>query len=410
MANPLLISLGSNIQSLASGALSSLIGGSMSRNNTRSMMRFQDSLNDQNALDAYNRQRSLMEDAASIQKRGMIKAGYNTAFGSNGSVMSVSNPSSSSVGLGSVDSNKMPSSFQTLIDAKNADSNAKVADAHSKLLDSQRVGQDIQNDYSVANILSDIDNKVADTRDKNSKARYQELKNNLLNKYGDRQEGATTGILENQEAQTAEDAALAGINRQIAQSTRPDKEAYAHELVENEKKKGKLLDAQVVTENGKVLVQQSEIAKNFADAENTREDTKGKVIDNEVKAATKADTIATLKSQRVKAWYDAQPKRVIDILLTSQACRNAIAALQNGRDLSFSEFRALAAVLGYENAGALANSLLSYLLKVKKANLLLLLLLIIIIAILSQILHNKFSNFRLYYMNKYLSNCSKLIL
>nr|DAM04101.1 MAG TPA: hypothetical protein [Microviridae sp.] len=135
MANPLLNSLGSNITSLATGALSSLIGGSLSNHATRSMMRFQDSLNDQNALDAYNRQRSLMEDAASIQKRGMIKAGYNSAFGSNGSVMSVSSPSSSSVGLGSVDSNKMPSSFQTLLDAKDTESNAKVADSHSHLLD-----------------------------------------------------------------------------------------------------------------------------------------------------------------------------------------------------------------------------------------------------------------------------------
>lgn len=361
----LLNAIGSNVQSLANGALSSLIGGSISSHFSKSMMRYQDKLNDQNALDAYNRQRELMGDAASLQKQGMLKAGYNTAFGSNGSVMSAGSSQMSSVGQSGM-GNSMPNSFQSMLDAKSVESNAKVADSHSKLLDSQRVGQDIENDYKVANILSDIDNKVADTRDKNSKARGQELKNYFLNKYGDRQEGATTGILESQEAETAENAAIAGINRQIAQSTRPDKEAYAHELVENEKKKGKLLDAQVVTEKGKVLVQRSEIAKNYSDAENTREDTKGKVIDNEVKAATKADTIATLKSQRVKAWYDAQPKRVIDILLTSQECRNAIAALQNGRDLSFSEFRALAAVLGYENAGALANSLLSLFTKGKK--------------------------------------------
>lgn len=265
----LLNSIGSNVQNMANGALSSLIGGSISSHFSKSMMRFQDKLNDQNALDAYNRQRELMGDAASLQKQGMLKAGYNTAFGSNGSVMSAGSSQMSSVGQSSM-GNSMPNSFQSMLDAKDTESKAKVAAAHSKLLDSQRVGQDIQNDYSVANILSDIDNKVADTRDKNSKARYQELKNNLLNKYGDRQEGATTGILENQEAESAENAAIAGINRQIAQSTRPDKEAYAHELVENEKKKGKLLDAEVVTENGKVLVQQSEIAKNYASADESR--------------------------------------------------------------------------------------------------------------------------------------------
>lgn len=265
----LLNAIGSNVQSLANGALSSLIGGSISSHFNKSMMRYQDKLNDQNALDAYKRQRELMGDAAFLQKQGMLKAGYNTAFGSNGSVMSAGSSQMSSVGQSSM-GNSMPNSFQTMLDAKNVESNAKVADSHSKLLDSQRVGQDIENDYKVANILSDIDNKVADTRDKNSKARGQELKNFFLNKYGDRQEGATTGILESQEAEAAENAAIAGINRQIAQSTRPDKEAYAHELVENEKKKGKLLDAQVVTENGKVLVQQSEIAEHYASADESR--------------------------------------------------------------------------------------------------------------------------------------------
>lgn len=361
----LLNAIGSNVQSLANGALSSLIGGKISSGISKDMMDYQDKLNDQNALVAYNRQRQLMGDAALLQKQGMLKAGYNTAFGSNGSVMNAGTPSSSNVGLGSAES-KMPNSFQSLLDAKNVESNAKVADSNSKLLDSKKVGQDIDNDYKVANAVADLSNKAADTRDKNAKARSNELANVLLSKYGDRLKAAETGKAESDEAAAADNAALASINRQIAQSTRPDKEALAHELVENEKKRGRLLDAQVVTENGKVLVQRSEIAKNYADAENTREDTKGKVIDNEVKAATKGDTIATLKSGRVKAWYDAQPKRVIDILLSSQECRNAIAALQNGRELSFSEFRALAAVLGYENAGALANSLLSLFTKGKK--------------------------------------------
>lgn len=361
-----LSSIGSNIQSLANGALSSLIGGRISGGISKDMMRYQDKLNDQNALDAYNRQRALMGDAALLQKQGMLKAGYNTAFGSNGSVMNAGSAQMSNVGQSGAGSNNMPNSFQTLLDAKNVESTAKVADSNSKLLDSKKVGQDIDNDYKVANAVADLSNKAADTRDKNAKARSNELANVLLSKYGDRLKAAETGKAESDEAAAADNAALASINRQIAQSTRPDKEALAHELVENAKKEGKLLDAQVVTENGKVLVQRSEIAKNYADAENTREDTKGKVIDNEVKAATKADTIATLRSQRVKAWYDAQPKRVIDILLSSQQCRNAIAALQNGRELSFSEFRALAAVLGYENAGALANSLLSLFTKGKK--------------------------------------------
>lgn len=355
MANPLLNSLGSNLQKFASGALSSLIGGSVSSHNTRSMMRFQDSLNDENALDAYNRQRSLMVDAASLQKLGMIKAGYNTAFGSNGSVMSVSSPSSSSVGLGSVDSNKMPTDFQTILDAKIADSNAKEADARSKLLDSQRVGQDIQNDYSVANILSDIDNKVADTRDKNSKARYQELKNNLLNKYGDRQEGATTGILENQEAETAENAAIAGINRQIAQSTRPDKEAYAHELLENEKKKGKLLDAQVIVEKGIPRIQESEVAKNYASADESRtasalnvanaanvnEQTKGYKLNNEYLSKTLVDRVNKQGYDTLISKIATLPHSYRDVVMRSHQWQVMCYKLEHNQKLSNQELKNL---------------------------------------------------------------------
>lgn len=261
----LLNAIGSNIQSLANGALSSLIGGKISSGISKDMMRYQDKLNDQNALDAYNRQRALMGDAALLQKQGMLKAGYNTAFGSNGSVMNAGTPSSSNVGLGSSES-KMPNSFQSLLDAKNVESNAKVADSNSKLLDSKKVGQDIDNDYKVANAVADLSNKAADTRDKNAKARSNELANIFAAKYGDRLKAAETGKAESDESAAAENAALASINRQIAQSTLPDKEALAHELVENAKKEGKLLDAQVVTENGKVLVQKSEISKNNAAA------------------------------------------------------------------------------------------------------------------------------------------------
>lgn len=339
----LLNAIGSNVESLANGALSSLIGGSMSSHFSKSMMRYQDKLNDQNALDAYNRQRELMGDAASLQKQGMLKAGYNTAFGSNGSVMSAGSSQMSSVGQSGM-GNSMPNSFQTMLDAKEVESNAKVNDSHSKLLDSQRVGQDIENDYKVANILSDIDNKVADTRDKNSKARGQELKNYFLNKYGDRQEGATTGILENQEAESAENAAIAGINRQIEQSTRPDKEAYAHELVENEKKKGKLLDAQVVTENGKVLVQQSEIAKNYADANLSDKKAEETSVDTQYARDTLSDREESIRLDNKYKDLQTIPHKLSEILIRSKVGRSVVSKLENGQKLSHDEIKYLKSI------------------------------------------------------------------
>lgn len=177
----LLNAIGSNIQSLANGALSSLIGGKISSGISKDMMRYQDKLNDQNALDAYNRQRALMGDAASLQKQGMLKAGYNTAFGSNGSVMNAGTPSSSNVGLGSADSNKMPNSFQTLLDAKNSESSTKVAEAQSGLLRSQQQSQDIKNAFEIDRQIEEVEklhkeNKISDAE---YKIRMENLKRAL---------------------------------------------------------------------------------------------------------------------------------------------------------------------------------------------------------------------------------------
>ena len=254
----LLNAIGSNIQSLANGALSSLIGGKISSGISKDMMRYQDQLNDQNALDAYNRQRQLMGDAALLQKQGMLKAGYNTAFGSNGSVMS-------NVGLGSAES-KMPNSFQSLLDAKNvesnvknADSNALVARSNSHLSDVKAEGEQIENSYKAANAIADISNKAANTRDANAKAHLTEITNNLLKKYGDRQEAAKTGRMESEESEAVSRAALTDLHRQLAQVLNPVQLAEAEKNLE-------LLGWQVETEKRKPSLMRSEEAKNYASA------------------------------------------------------------------------------------------------------------------------------------------------
>lgn len=372
MSNPLLESSVSNLEKFAGGTLSSLVGGSFSNHATRSMMRFQDAINDQNALDAYNRQRSLMLDAASLQKLGMEKAGYNTAFGSNGSVQSVSSPSSSSVGLGSVDTNNMPTSFQSMLDAKDVESNAKMADSHSRLLDLQSEGQSIENDYKAANAIADLSNKAANTRDANAKAHLNEIKASLENKWGDRAYGAAVGKAESDASAAVDYAAIAGLNRQIEQATYDDKVAYAHELLENEKKKGKLLDAQVVVEKGIPRIQESEVAKNYASADRDEagayESRKhGDLYDteNDIKREGKDDTLAILKSGRIKAWYDAQPHDMQQVMMSSYGFRDALAKVQRGEDLDAHDKAVLAAVLGYENAGKLTSLLLDAI-KVRK--------------------------------------------
>lgn len=363
--------IGSNVESLANGALSSLIGGSISSHFSKSMMRYQDKLNDQNALDAYNRQRELMGDAASLQKQGMLKAGYNTAFGSNGSVMSAGSSQMSSVGQSGM-GNSMPNSFQSMLDAKSVESNVKVNDSHSRLLDSQAAGQNIDNDYKAANAIADLSNKAANTRDANAKAHLNEITAALEKKWGDRQYGASVGKAESDASAAVDNAAIVGLNRQILQSTYSDRVAYAHQLLENEQKKGKLLDAQVVVEKGIPRIQESEVAKNYASADRDEagayESRKhGDLYDteNDIKREGKDDTLAILKSGRIKAWYDAQPHDMQQVMMSSYGFRDALAKVQRGEDLDAHDKAVLAAVLGYENAGKLTSLLLDAI-KVRK--------------------------------------------
>lgn len=355
MPNPLLNSLGSDIQSLANGALSSLIGGSISNHATRSMMRYQDALNDQNALDAYNRQRSLMADAASLQKLGMLKAGYNIAFGSNGSVPSVGSQSASSVGLGSVDTNRMPNSFQTLLDAKNTESNAKMADSHSRLLDSQTIGQEIENDYKAANAVADLSNKAANTRDTNAKAHLNEITAALEKKWGDRQYGASVGKAESDASAAADNAAIVGLNRQILQATYPDRVSYAHQLLENEQKKGQLLDAEVIVEKGIPRIQESEVAKNYASADESRthsalnvattgsvnEQTKGFKLNNEYLSKTLTDRVNKQGYDTLISKIATLPHSYRDVVMRSHQWQVMCYKLEHNQQLSYQELKNL---------------------------------------------------------------------
>lgn len=350
----LLNAIGSNVQSLANGALSSLIGGSISSHFNKSMMRYQDKLNDQNALDAYNRQRELMGDAASIQKQGMLKAGYNTAFGSNGSVMSSGSSQMSSVGQSS-SGNNMPNSFQTMLDAKDTESNAKVADSHSRLLDTQAEGQSIDNAYKAANAIADLSNKAANTRDANAKAHLNEIKANLENKWGDRSYGAAVGKAESDASAAVDNAAIVGLNRQILQATYPDKVAYAHELLENEKKKGKLLNAEVIVVKGIPRIQESEVAKNYASADESRthsalnvantanvnEQTKGYKLNNEFLSKTLVDRINKQGYDTIISKIATLPHSYRDVVMRSHQWQVMCYKLEHNQQLSIQELKNL---------------------------------------------------------------------
>ena len=58
------------------------------------------------------------------------------------------------------------------------------------------------------------------------------------------------------------------------------------------------------------------------------------------------------------AWYDAQPHEMQTVMMTSKGFRDAVAKVQHGEELDSHDMSVLVAVLGYENAGKLANLLM----------------------------------------------------
>ena len=339
----------------------SLIGGLMDTSNQEYLMQKQDKINKENATIAYDRQRELTQDQALLHKRGMEQAGYNTAFGSNGNVTSSANVDQASPvsvpspqGYGQQLSTAFGSFLQnSLVNAQrrnvDADTNAKNIDNATRAIkNALEIGKQKQDiGVSMLNYAKDAFKFAVDQQ------------------YYQRQQAAQT---EQQEADAKRAASLKAIEEVNAMFQYSHNEAElqkAYQEFENLKKVYDLTDAQIVTEKGKPRVQLSEVHKNEASADRDEAGAyearkHGDLYDteNDIKREGKEDTLAILKSGRIKAWYDAQPHDMQTVMMSSKGFRDAVAKVQHGEDLDAHDMSVLVAVLGYENAGKLANLLM----------------------------------------------------
>ncbi len=351
----------SGLASAGAGVLGSLVGGAMDYNYQKKLMARQQQYNRENATTAYNRQRELTQDQAYLSQLGKMKAGINTAFGTDGNVTSAANVDQASpvsvpspLGMGQQLSSSLRSFMQdSLVNAQrrnvDADTNAKNIDnatrAIKNALDIGKQKQDIG--VSMLNYAKDAFKFAVDQQ------------------YYQRQQAAQT---EQQEADAKRAESLKAIEEVNAMFQYSKNEAdlqKAYQEFENLKKVYDLTDAQIVTEKGKPRVQLSEVRKNDASADRDEASAyearkHGDLYDteNDIKREGKEDTLAILKSGRIKAWYDAQPHDMQQVMMSSYGFRDALAKVQRGEDLDAHDKAVLAAVLGYENAGKLTSLLL----------------------------------------------------
>lgn len=253
---------GVGLLSALGGAVGSFAGGAMDYKYQKKLMARQNRYNQENSAIAYGRQRELTEDQAYLSQLGKLKAGVNTAFGTDGNVTSSANVDQASpvsvpspLGMGQQLSTSLRSFIQdSLVNAQrknvDADTDAKNIDnatrAVKNALEIGKQKQDIG--VSMLNYAKDAFKFAVDKQ------------------YYNRQQAAQTDEME-QNAKRAEALQqVESINAKFAEAKTEADINILKQQFENLKKVYDLTDAQIVTEKGKPRVQFSEIRKNNASA------------------------------------------------------------------------------------------------------------------------------------------------
>ena len=252
----------SGLASAGAGVLGSLVGGALDYNYQKKLMARQNQYNKENATTAYNRQRELTQDQAYLSQLGKMKAGINTAFGTDGNVTSSSNVDQASpvsvpspLGMGQQLGTSLRSFMQdSLVNAQRknveSDTTAKNIDNATRAMENalkiKKLNQDIG--VGMLNYAKDAFKFAVDKQ------------------YYDRQQSAKTDEME-QTAKRAEALQqIEAINAKFARAKTQEEYNILTQQFKNLQKVYDLTDAQIVTEKGKPRVQLSEIRKNNASA------------------------------------------------------------------------------------------------------------------------------------------------
>lgn len=315
----------------------------------KKLMALQNNYNVQNASTAYERSRQLTQDAPMLEKLGKQNAGLNTAFGQDGNIGNASSaPQADGISLPTPpDVNTPFSNLQTGINnAVNQLIGISTAKATIAKLNAETEGVEIDNLTRNIKNLKHIGLADSQIRKNFADLAYQKV----VNKYADSRLSAEAESANSKAIIDAADASVRGAMNRIEFDNK------VQDLT-NKVQSGILTQRQAVTEMHRWSLMESERLNNFASANESNAKAEGQNIENYVNNKTKSDKIATIRSQRVKAWYDAQPSAIQHIIMTSQPVRNAIHKLQVGKDLSAAEYRALGLAIGYENLGKLAGTI-----------------------------------------------------
>lgn len=342
---------GVGLLSSLGGVAGSLAGGALDYRNQKKLMERQQEYNRENATTAYNRQRELTQDQAYLSQLGKLKAGINTAFGTDGNVTSSANVDQASpvsipspLGMGQQLSTSLRSFMQdSLVNAQrknvDADTNAKNIDNATRAIkNALEIGKQKQDiGVSMLNYAKDAFKFAVDKQ------------------YYNRQQAAQTDEME-QNAKRAEALQqIEAINAKFAEAKTEADINILKQQFENLKKVYDLTDAQIVTEKGKPRVQLSEVRKNNASAnqsntaaalnvantENVEEQTKGVKLNNEYLSKTLTDRVNQQGYETLIKKVESLPKNYRDVVMRSHQWQVMCYKLEHNQQLSEQEIKNL---------------------------------------------------------------------
>lgn len=334
----------SGLASAGAGVLGSLVGGAIDYNYQKKLMARQNQYNKEYATTAYNRQRELTQDQAYLSQLGKMKAGINTAFGTDGNVTTSANVDQASpvsvpspLGMGQQLSTSLRSFMSdSLVNAQrrnvDADTNAKNIDNATRAIkNALEIGKQKQDiGVSMLNYAKDAFKFAVDQQ------------------YYQRQQAAQT---EQQEADAKRAESLKAIEEVNAmfQYSRNDAELRkAYQEFENLKKVYDLTAAQIVTEKGKPRVQLSEIYKNNASADESRSaselnkvQTEGFKLNNKYLSQTLADRVEQQGYDTLIKKVESLPHSYRDIVMRSHQWQVMCYKLEHNQSLTEQETKNL---------------------------------------------------------------------
>lgn len=350
---------GVGLLSSLGGVAGSLAGGALDYRNQKKLMERQQEYNRENATTAYNRQRELTQDQAYLSQLGKLKAGINTAFGTDGNVTSSANVDQASpvsipspLGIGQQLSTSLRSFMQdSLVNAQRknveSDTTAKNIDNATRAMENalkiKKLNQDIG--VGMLNYAKDAFKFAVDKQ------------------YYDRQQSAKTDEME-QTAKRAEALQqIEAINAKFAEAKTEADINILKQQFENLKKVYDLTDAQIVTEKGKPRVQLSEVRKNNASAnqsntaavlnvantENVEEQTKGVKLNNEYLSKTLTDRVNQQGYETLIKKVESLPKNYRDVVMRSYQWQVMCYKLEHNQPLSEQEIKNLDELLKLDN-------------------------------------------------------------